>query len=129
MGSLLASLSVRSMRTRAVACLLLFAQATSLLVVPLHAIAHAGTVTHRSAVADASPDASSALSMTRLLGHDRGVACDDWNAAFALDANPGTPLPSLKAFVPAVCTIAGRAAANPLAAPPRPFLARAPPRA
>ena len=68
---------------------LVLAQAWSLLVVPMHRIAHA-----REVVANASAHALTASTLVTgdaatfdWFGHDAGSSCDDWNAAFLVDGN------------------------------------------
>jgi hypothetical protein len=111
----------------AVAWLLLLAQLHALLFVPLHTTAHAGK--RPEAVSQVATNAVGPAVLGRLLGHDQGSACDDWNAAFALDSNPGSGSPLFESFVPAGSRIAFCSPADPRPAPALPFLARAPPRA
>ena len=118
----------RSLRARLMALLVLIAQVSSLLIVPLHVIAHAD-VAHASAVtsgASSGPRADSLLSP--LFGHGQGVGCDEWNAAFALDCHAGHSLPEHAADLPSATHIFGGLTHAPPATPFRQFLARAPPR-
>lgn len=110
------------------ALLVLIAQVSSLLIVPLHVIAHAD-VAHAPAVtsgASSGPRADSLLSP--LFGHGQGVGCDEWNAAFALDCHAGNSLPEHAADLPSATNIFVVLANSPPATPFRQFLARAPPR-
>lgn len=118
----------RALRAQLLAVLLLVAQVASLVVVPLHAIAHAsGKVPAVSATARAAP-LDSAISLSRLFGHDQGFACDDWSAAFALDSHSGNGAPVVGTVAPQTCRIESVATADVPTARSGPFRARAPPR-
>lgn len=117
----------RPLRRQLVAWLLLLAQATSLLVVPMHSAAHAGLRGESTATVSGGHSATTQR-FAALFGHDQGAACEEWAAAFSLDSNPGK-LPALfKAPVPARDSVSCIAPAAPQAAEPDPFRARAPPR-
>ncbi len=108
--------------------LLLLVQLVSLVVVPLHAIAHG---TAKAPIVSAAPHAAaqdSAVSLSRLFGHDQGFACDDWSAAFSLDSHSGSSMPVVDAVVPQSCLVEGVASADIQTARNGLFLARAPPR-
>lgn len=118
----------RSLRSRMVALLLLVAQLTALLVVPLHAVAHARTAYASDSVAVASATNTSTRLFSNLFGHEQGSGCDDWSAAFSLDSYPGHAQADLAACLSSATKVSG---APPFASLPpqsRPFLARAPPR-
>ncbi len=118
----------RQLRARLVACLLLVAQLTSLFVVPLHAVAH-GQFAHTT---DAVPSISSGSNAANLLsvffGHEQGLGCDEWSAAFALDSHAGNGLQAIPVLLPPATRISSCLASAPPATQFRPFLARAPPR-
>ena len=64
-----------------------------------------------------------------LFGHTNGAACDDFDAAFGLDINPGQCKPDMVAPDYASAASVALAQSNLLSHPPGLFLARAPPRA
>ena len=112
--------------------MLLIAQLSALLVVPLHAVAHAREkyVSVGSVAATINPpvNAIGGKLFSSLFGHDQGLGCDEWNAAFALDSHSGVSLPNLPAVSPATTNVPCGFPAEQLATPLRQFLARAPPR-
>lgn len=122
------SLSARRWRVRLVAILLLVAQMSALLVVPLHAVAHAQDKHVSEAKGNPAINANSGKLFSSLFGHDQGLGCDEWNAAFALDSHSGFSLPNLPAVPPATTSLSCGFPAEQLATPFRQFLARAPPR-
>jgi len=120
--------AARPLRARLMAMLLLIAQLSALLVVPLHAVAHAQDKHVSEAKVDRAINADSGKLLSSLFGHDQGLGCDDWNAAFALDSHSGHGVPSLPTTLPAATNTSCSLASAPPATPFRPFLARAPPR-
>ena len=122
----LASIAARPWRVRLVAILLLLAQLSALLVVPVHAIAHAQD--QLASEEAGNPAANSGKVFSSLFGHDQGLGCDEWNAAYALDSHSGVTVPDLPAMPPATTTLSCSFPAGQLATPPRQFLARGPPR-
>ena len=118
----------RSLRARLVALLVLIAQVTSLLIVPIHVIAHADTVRVSAVTPGSVSDANDDSLFSPLFGHAQGVGCDEWNAAFALDCQAGNSLPEHAADLPSTTHIFGGLSNAPPATPFRQFLARAPPR-
>lgn len=118
----------RSLRPRLVALLLLIAQLVSLLVVPMHAVAHAKSAYTAVSAAGASARTSDTYVFSILFGHEQGLGCDDWNAAFALDSHAGYGLPTIPAVLPPAIRVSGSLPPTPAATPLRQFLARAPPR-
>ena len=121
-------IATRSVRARLVAMLLLIAQLSALLVVPLHAVAHAQDKYVSEAKGKSAVNANSGKLFSSLFGHDQGLGCDEWNAAFALDSHSGVSLPNLPAVLPATTNVPCGFPAEQLATPLRQFLARAPPR-
>ena len=116
--------SSRSLRARLMALLLLVAQLTSLLIVPLHAVAHAQAAHAPAAVVSGS----SALSiLSGLFGHEQGLGCDEWSAAFSLDSHSGCGAAALVATLPSAADIFGVLPTAPPAVSFGHFLARAPP--
>ncbi len=120
--------TARSLRTRLVAMLLLVAQLTALLVVPLHAVAHAQDKHVSEANGNPAINGHSGKLFSSLFGHNQGLGCDEWNAAFALDSHSGVSLPNLPTVPLATTSISCGFPAEQLATPFRQFLARAPPR-
>ncbi len=118
----------RQLRSRLVAWLLLVAQLTSLFVVPLHAVAH-GQLAHTN---DAVPSISSGTNAANLLsgffGHEQGLGCDEWSAAFALDSHAGNGVQAIPAVLPPATRVSAGLPSAPPATPFKQFLARAPPR-
>ena len=116
----------RPLRARLLALLLLVAQISSLLVVPLHAVAHG----QEASAAEATPASPTEIGnpFSKLFGHEQGLACDDWSAAFALDSHSGNCAPVMPAVLPTTTRVAGSFQTESPAASFRPFLARAPPR-
>ena len=122
--------SSRSLRARLMALLLLVAQLTSLLIVPLHAVAHAQAA-YVPAVTTVAAEVSgnSALSiLSGLFGHEQGLGCDEWSAAFSLDSHSGCGAAALAAALPSAADILGVLPTAPPAVSFGHFLARAPPR-
>lgn len=104
------------------AVLLLLAQTLG----AMHRVAHAGQ--------GAAPQVAAAAQAhdgvwNDLFGHDAGTSCDDWNAAFASDTNPGSGSPDVAVIaVEAIAPVP--VLSHYLPATPHGFsLARAPPRA
>ena len=122
------NITARPLRVRLVAILLLVAQLSALLVVPLHAVAHPQDKHASEAQGNPATSAHSSKLFSSLFGHDQGLGCDEWNAAFALDSHSGVSLPNLPAEPPASTTISCGFPTEQLATPFRQFLARAPPR-
>ena len=118
----------RPLRARLLALLLLVAQISSLLIVPLHAVAHGQSATSGEAMIAGYPGIGVGNPFSNLFGHEQGLACDDWSAAFALDSHSGHSAPSVPEVLPTATLIVGSVQAESLASPFRPFLARAPPR-
>lgn len=118
----------RSFRARLVALLLLVAQVSSLLIVPLHAVAHGQVARASDATAVLLTGTTAGNRYSSLFGHEQGSGCDDWNAAFALDSHSGNSLLHVSAVLPTSTGIFGCLPSAPPATPFRPFLARAPPR-
>ena len=118
----------RALRARLVALLLLVAQVASLLIVPLHAVAHGQVVRASDATAAVLTGTAAGNRYSSLFGHEQGFGCDDWNAAFALDSHSGHSSPDLPAVLLAATGILGCLPSAPPATPFRQFLARAPPR-
>ena len=116
----------RSLRARLLILLLLVAQISSLLMVPLHAVAHG----HATLAAAAEVSGSTALGnpFSSLFGHEQGLGCNDWSAAFALDSHSGYCAPALPTVLPTTTLIVGSFPTQTPATPFRQFLARAPPR-
>lgn len=126
--SISSALHYRSLRSRLVALLLLVSQITSLLIVPLHAVAHAkGAYAPESVVAASSAGAAADL-LSSLFGHERGSGCDDWSAAFSLDSAPAHTQADYVAWLPSATKVSGFLPFPSLPAPSPLFLARAPPR-
>ena len=121
-------IATRPLRARLVAMLLLIAQLSALLVVPLHAVAHAQDKYVSEAKGKSAVNATGGKFFSNLFGHDQGRGCDEWNAAFALDSHSGVSLPNLPAVLPATTNVPCGFPAEQLATPLRQFLARAPPR-
>ena len=118
----------RAFRARLVALLLLVAQVSSLLIVPLHAVAH-GPVARASDTTAAVLNGTAAGNLfSTLFGHEQGLGCDDWNAAFALDSHSGNSLLHVSAVLPTSAAIFGCLPSALPATPFRQYLARAPPR-
>ena len=118
----------RSFRARLVALLLLVAQVSSLLIVPLHAIAHGQVARASDATTALSTGTGAVNRFSSLFGHEQGFGCDDWNAAFALDSHSGHSSADLPAVLLTATGIVGCLPVAPPATSFRPFLARAPPR-
>lgn len=116
----------RSLRARLLTLLLLVAQISSLLIVPLHAVAH-GQAT-LTAAAEISVSNAAGNLFSNLFGHEQGLGCNDWSAAFALDCHSGHCTPALPAVLPTTTLVVGSFPAQSPASPFRQFLARAPPR-
>ena len=106
--------------------LLLVAQISSLLIVPLHAVAH-GQVT-LTAAAEISVSNAVGNPFSNLFGHEQGLGCNDWSAAFALDSHSGHCTPALSAVLPTTTLVVDSFPTRTPAGPFRQFLARAPPR-
>ncbi|MCY7389101.1 MAG: hypothetical protein LH481_13760, partial [Burkholderiales bacterium] len=115
----------RPLRARMLALLLLVAQISSLLIVPLHAIAHGQAVTSGEATVAGSGVGNP---FSSLFGHEQGLTCDDWTAAFALDSHSGHCAPGLPAVLTTTTRVVCSFQTESPATPFRPFLARAPPR-
>lgn len=111
-----------------VALLLLVAQVTSLLIVPLHAIAHAQTAYSLESVEVAQSSVTETSPLSKLFGHDKGLGCDDWSAAFSLDSHPGHSHVELAASLPPLTRAPSAPRFTALPTPSQSFLARAPPR-
>ena len=120
--------SNRSLRSRLVVLKLLIAQVTSLLIVPMHALAHSRAASSSDESSVASTWAISSIRLSPLFGHEQGLGCDGWSAAFALDSHPGHWQLDLVVALPRAPGISIPPWTAPHAAPFRPFLARAPPR-
>ena len=120
--------ATRPLRARLMAMLLLIAQLSALLVVPLHAVAHAQDKHVSEAKGKSAVSTNSGKLFSSLFGHDQGLGCDEWNAAFALDSHSGVSLPNLPAVSPATTKVSCGFQVEQLATPLRQFLARAPPR-
>lgn len=120
--------TTRPLYMRLLALLLFVAQLGALLIVPLHAIAHAhGKYAFPTAV-DLAIDADSRNPFSSLFGHNQALGCDEWSAAFALDSHSGYSVPNLPATPLATTLISCSLPSAPPATPFRQFLARAPPR-
>ena len=120
--------TTRPLYVRWLALLLFIAQLGALLIVPLHALAHARGKYASAAAVDAAGDVNGGNAFSSLFGHAQGLGCDDWSAAFALDSHSGHSIPNLPATAPAATNISCSLPAAPPATPFRQFLARAPPR-
>lgn len=120
--------TIRPLHMRLLALLLFIAQLGGLLIVPLHAIAHAQGKYSSAAIVDAAEEVNGSNAFSRLFGHAQGLGCDDWNAAFALDSHSGHSVPNLPATAPVATNTSFSVPSTPPAAPSRHFLARAPPR-
>jgi hypothetical protein len=99
---LLKSVANRSIAARVLALLLVFAQTFALFLVPIHRVAHAATQAVAVEQVSASTHGHSSFDW---FGHEAGGSCDDWNAAFAHDFNPGSGLsyaPPVSADLPAL---------------------------
>ncbi len=118
----------RQLRARLAAWLLLVAQLTSLFVVPLHAVAHAQAAHPTDAVSALSSGTNAANLLSGFFGHEQGLGCDEWSAAFALDSHAGNGLQAIPAVLPPANKISACLASAPPATPFKQFLARAPPR-
>ncbi|MEP7154304.1 MAG: hypothetical protein ABI905_00925 [Betaproteobacteria bacterium] len=125
------SILARSLRSRSIAWALLVAQLWALMIVPLHAVAHAKPAFAAaviSAHAQNTTDPQTPTLFSRLFGHEQGTGCDDWSAAFALDIHTGLTHAGFSADIPAGAKIACDLPPAFHAFSPRSFLARAPPR-
>jgi hypothetical protein len=71
----------RNLLLHALAVLVVLAQT----LVVTHRIAHASQLPTAGVTTDAKANIAA---WSDLFGHDAGSNCDDWNGAFALDANP-----------------------------------------
>ena len=118
----------RSLRSRLVALLLLVTQITSLLIVPLHAVAHAKAAYAPQSIVTASSAGAATDLLSNLFGHEQGSGCDDWSAAFSLDSHPGQTQADFVACLPSAAKVSGFLPFASLPDPSRLFLARAPPR-
>ena len=116
----------RPLRARLLALLLLVAQISSLLIVPLHAVAHGrATLTAAAAI---SGSAAVSNPFSNLFGHEQGLGCDEWSAAFALDSHSGHCVPALPDALPTKTLVVDSFPAKSPAPLLKQFLARAPPR-
>ena len=118
----------RPLRARLLALLLLVAQISSLLIVPLHAVAHGQSATSGEAMIAGYPGIGVGNPFSNLFGHEQGLACDDWSAAFALDSHSGHAAPAVPAILPTTTLVVEISPHQPPATAFHPFLARAPPR-
>ncbi|MBL8522392.1 MAG: hypothetical protein JNN20_01765 [Betaproteobacteria bacterium] len=124
------SFAITGAARRTLAVLLLLAQLLSLFVAPMHRIAHA-------AIKPVEQAAQGALSAKAIhshslsldwFGHEAGSGCDDWNAAFAHDANPADASPNIPSTSIALPVDTGRAVTFTDSHPAGLSRARAPPR-
>jgi len=76
----------RPIAARALALLLVVAQTFALFVAPAHRVAHA---TPAIATEQVSAGTHGHSPLSDWFAHEAGSSCDDWNAAFANDLNPG----------------------------------------
>ncbi len=114
-------ISHRKIALQMLAILVLLAQTLAM----THKVVHAGQFAPQSASVKMAGEGNV---WSDLFGHDAGAACDEWNASFALDANPDAGHVDISA-VQADDTVVVAPVQTAVSAPRTGlFLARAPPR-